>query len=155
MLFRYSYEDVRVDDPVGVTERRDAPVRLGRVAASYAIDYRDNPFDATRGRYHTVDFPVASTKLGGSENFFRFFTENQYYRPLTADRRTLMALDFRLGMARRYGELPPVTGIPLRESYCRSQNDFLLEVRRRCAVTILSKLDREIRPTNPLVVMPS
>ncbi len=99
MLFRYSYEDVRVNNPEGVTEREDAPIRLGRVSTSYLIDYRDNPFDATTGRYHTVDFSLASTKFGGSENFFRLFTEHQYYRPLTKDRRTVAAFDFRLGMA--------------------------------------------------------
>ncbi len=96
-----------------MTEREDAPIRLGRVSTSYLIDYRDNPFDATTGRYHTVDFSLASTKFGGSENFFRFFTEHQYYRPLTKDRRTVAAFDFRLGMARRYGELPPTTGLPI------------------------------------------
>lgn len=111
MLFRYSYEDVRVNHPENVTEREDAPIRLGRVSTSYLIDFRDNPFDARKGHYHTVDFSFASTKLGGTENFFRFFTEHQYFRSLSAKRSTVLAFDARVGMARRYGTVtvPPGT----------------------------------------------
>lgn len=107
MLFRYNYEDVRVTNPDNVTDRRDKPVRLSRLSASYAFDGRDNPFDAQYGRYHTADVSVALRALGGNEQFVRFFTENQYYyRVPTAvpgGKGTVIAVNLRLGVAQNLG----------------------------------------------------
>ncbi len=110
MLFRYSYEDVRVTNPEEVSERRDRPVRLGRIAASYAFDIRDNPFDATSGRYHSVDVSVALTALGGNEQFVRVFTENQLYRQLGSSGKTVLAGNIRFGAARSFTNLE---GVPV------------------------------------------
>ncbi|MBX3276661.1 MAG: BamA/TamA family outer membrane protein [Acidobacteria bacterium] len=103
MLYRYNYEDVRVTNPEEVTDRRDAPVRLSRLSTSFAFDGRDNPFDASQGRFHTFDVSVALRGLGGNEQFVRVFTENQYYRTLGASAGTVLAANFRLGIARRFG----------------------------------------------------
>ena len=109
MLLRYSYEDVRVTNPEEVTDRRDAPIRLGRIATSYAFDGRDNPFDATAGRYHSVDVSVALTALGGNEQFVRLFTENQFYRRLPYAKGTVFAGNLRLGVARSFTNRPDLS----------------------------------------------
>ena len=72
LLFRYNYDAVNVrppstgtsaaldlNDPLLQLDRRDRPIRLSRLSASYAYDGRDNPFDATNGRYHTADATIA------------------------------------------------------------------------------------------------
>lgn len=108
LLFRYNYEDVRVSDPDGVTDRRDKPVRLSRVSASYAFDGRDNPFDPQKGRYHTADISVAIRRLGGNEQFARLFTENQFYyhvpSALPGGKGTVLAANFRIGLSQNIGE---------------------------------------------------
>ncbi|MEP7270586.1 MAG: POTRA domain-containing protein [Acidobacteriota bacterium] len=105
MLFRYSFEDVRVTNPEQVIDRRDRPVRLGRISASYAFDIRDNPFDATSGRYHSFDVSVALRALGGNEQFLRFFSENQLYHNVRGAGKTVLAGNLRVGMARSYTKL--------------------------------------------------
>jgi outer membrane protein insertion porin family len=109
LLFRYSYEDVRVTNPEEVTDPRDGPIRLGRVSSSYALDARDNPFDATKGHYHSVDVSVALRGLGGTEQFARFFTENQYYRDLSGTGKTVLAGNLRLGAARNFPRASDIT----------------------------------------------
>ncbi len=110
MLFRYSFEDVRVTNPEEVTDRRDRPVRLGRVSASYAFDARDNPFDATAGHYHSLDVSLALKALGGNEQFVRMFSENQIYHDVRRMGKTILAGNLRFGVARSYTKLTTVTG---------------------------------------------
>jgi outer membrane protein insertion porin family len=110
LLFRYNYEDVRVTNPASITDRRDQPVRLSRLSASYAFDGRDNPFDAAAGRYHSADFSIAVRALGGNEQFARFFTENQLYYTVPRSGGVVLAGNLRLGLAKNIGtraDLPP------------------------------------------------
>lgn len=123
LLFRYNYDAVNVRPPSSGTspgldlnnpllqlDRRDRPIRLSRLSASYAYDGRDNPFDATTGRYHTADATVALRALGGNGQFFRFFTENQTYHKLPSKfGSAVFAGNFRLGVAANIG--PPIDKI--------------------------------------------
>ncbi len=117
LLLRYNYETVRITDQTCtpgsaatcvatgnlVPDRRNAPIRLSRVSASYAFDRRDNPFDAKRGRYNTADLSFASRTLGGSEQFLRVFTESQSYYPVPRSGGIVLAADARIGLARSFG----------------------------------------------------
>ncbi len=77
--------------------RRDAPntaipalqtpaftqaVRLGFLSLSYIQDHRDNPADAHRGFWNTVDGSVAGKFFGGQRNFYRVLARNATYTPL-------------------------------------------------------------------------
>lgn len=121
LLFRYTYETVRVTDDTCAQlnpqptdglcsttgnpqlDRRNAPIRLSRVSASYAFDGRNNPFDATGGRYSTFDFSFAARALGGNEQFLRFFSENQAFYTVPRSGGTVLAGDVRVGLARNVG----------------------------------------------------
>jgi outer membrane protein insertion porin family len=117
LLFRYNYETVRISDKTcsqqqssscvttdnPINDRRDAPIRLSRVSASYAFDGRDNPFDARSGRYSTVDFSFAARALGGNEQFLRLFTEHQGYYIVPRSGGVVLAGDVRVGLARNIG----------------------------------------------------
>jgi outer membrane protein insertion porin family len=126
LLFRYNYDavDVRppstgtspaldLNDPLLQLDRRDRPLRLSRLSTSYAFDGRDNPFDATNGRYHTADATIALRALGGNGQFFRFFTENQAYHQLSSRFGSgVLAGNLRIGLAANVGTprdsiLPP------------------------------------------------
>ncbi|MBS1809059.1 MAG: BamA/TamA family outer membrane protein [Acidobacteria bacterium] len=126
LLFRYNYDAVNVrppstgsspaldlNDPLLQLDRRDRPIRLSRLSGSFAYDGRDNPFDATKGRYHTADATIALRSLGGNGQFFRFFTENQAYRTLPSKFGSgVIATNLRLGLSANIGTpvdkiLPP------------------------------------------------
>ncbi|MFN0119359.1 MAG: POTRA domain-containing protein [Blastocatellia bacterium] len=131
MLFRYSYETVRICEvranesicpPTSnlILNRRDAPIRLSRLAASFAFDGRDSPFDSHRGRFTTVDLSFASRALGGNEQFLRFFSENQAYYTVPNSGGLVLAGDIRIGLARNYDR--PAPGQP---------TNFLLPISER------------------------
>jgi outer membrane protein insertion porin family len=116
LLFRYNYDGVSVrppssggqaldlDDPLTQLDRRDRPIRLSRLSASYAFDGRDNPFDATSGRYHTADATIALRAFGGNGQFARFFTENQaYYKLSSKTGGAVLAGNLRVGLAANIG----------------------------------------------------
>ena len=116
LLFRYNYDGVNVrppstggqaldfSDPLTQLDRRDRPIRLSRLSASFAFDGRDNPFDATNGRYHTADATIALRAFGGNGQFARFFTENQAYYQLPAKTGgAVFAANLRVGLAANIG----------------------------------------------------
>jgi outer membrane protein insertion porin family len=116
LLFRYNYDGVSVrppssggqaldfNDPLTQLDRRDRPIRLSRLSASYAFDGRDNPFDATSGRYHTADATIALRAFGGNGQFARFFMENQaYYKLSSKAGGAVLAGNLRVGLAANIG----------------------------------------------------
>ena len=56
-----------------------------------------------------MDVSVALRALGGTEQFVRFFTENQYYRDLGGTGRTVLATNLRLGAARNFPKASDIT----------------------------------------------
>lgn len=116
LIFRYNYDGISVrppstggqgidlNDPTTQLDRRDRPIRLSRLSASFAFDGRDNPFDATSGRYHTADATIALRALGGNGQFARFFTENQAYRKLSSKfGGAVLAANLRIGLSANIG----------------------------------------------------
>jgi outer membrane protein insertion porin family len=60
----------------------DRNVRLSTLAAAYSYDTRDNPLDATKGKYQTLDFDINLKGLGSSADFARLRAQSAYYVPL-------------------------------------------------------------------------
>jgi outer membrane protein insertion porin family len=61
------------------------PVRVGSFSSTFIQDRRDDPIDAKRGRYTTVDFGVANKAFASSTNFLRLLTRNSTYYKLGRD----------------------------------------------------------------------
>lgn len=55
------------------------PVRVGIVSANLVEDRRDNPADAHRGIYNTIDVGVASKYLGSQRDFLKALGRNATY----------------------------------------------------------------------------
>ncbi|MBV8897698.1 MAG: BamA/TamA family outer membrane protein, partial [Acidobacteriaceae bacterium] len=77
--------------------RRDAPnttlpalntpaftnaVRIGELSLSYIQDHRDNPGDAHRGFWNTLDTGIAGNFFGSQRNFYRFLFRQATYTPI-------------------------------------------------------------------------
>lgn len=77
----------------------DRNVRLSYVSSTLIQDTRDKPLDAHTGVYSTLDFRIVPSAFGSSADFFRFFGQYAYYRPLGS---LVFANSFRLGFAAPY-----------------------------------------------------
>jgi outer membrane protein insertion porin family len=82
ILYRFSYRRVGVSnlkiDP-NLVPLLSQPVRVGVLSANYIQDRRDDPTDAHKGIYNTVDLGLASNALGSQVNFVRGLARNATY----------------------------------------------------------------------------
>ncbi len=108
LFYRYSYRRVKVDPATLKIPQEDIPllskpVRVGALSASFAQDRRDDPLDAKRGIYNTVDMGVAAGWTGSEANLFRLLAQNSSYHPVS--RRVLLARTTQLGGLAIFGDL--------------------------------------------------
>ena len=84
ILYRYFFRRVTASD-LRITPDEiplfSQPTLVSGFGITYARERRDNPVDAKRGTFNTVDLSVASTSLGSSASFFRGFFQNSSFHP--------------------------------------------------------------------------
>src|SRR5215471_4677916 len=90
VLLRYTWRNVQVDQSTlkispALIPLLSQPVHIGMFATSIIQDRRDDPINAHRGIYNTIDLGVAETGFGGNKNFMRFLARNSYYKRITGD----------------------------------------------------------------------
>jgi outer membrane protein insertion porin family len=88
------------------------PVRVGLVSTGLIQDRRDDPLDAHRGSYNTLDLALASQALGSQTGYGRVVARNSTYHPLTKN--LVLARSTSFGLIERYSGLPE---IPLAERF--------------------------------------
>jgi outer membrane protein assembly factor BamA len=99
---------------------QDQRVKLSTIYTQYIRDTRDNPLDAHRGWYQTLNFGVTPTAFGSSSSFVRFLGQTSFYRPVKPW--LTWATQFRLGLAAGFGDLGYV---PLSERFFTGGPDSL------------------------------
>lgn len=117
MQYRFSYRDVFVDpSSVKINEQLipilSQSVRVGALSATLITDRRDDPTDAHRGLYQTIDLGWATKALGSQTGFVRLVYKNSTYHRLT--RELVFARTTNFGFIQRTEGLP---AIPLPERY--------------------------------------
>jgi outer membrane protein assembly factor BamA len=91
-LFRYTWRDVRVDSstlkisPLLIPQLSQ-PAQVASLGTSLIQDRRDDPSNAHRGIYNSLDLGLADTIFGGQKNFVHFLARNSYYKTI---RKTLV-----------------------------------------------------------------
>ncbi len=121
--YRFTYRDIRIpEDTIKIDPSLipilAQPVRTGSFSSTYIQDRRDDPVDAKRGRYTTVDFGVASHAFASSSNFLRLLARNATYYRLKRD--IVLARNTQFGLLSPYGSTgreDPATNIPLPERF--------------------------------------
>ena len=88
------------------------PVRVGFASTTFIQDRRDDPIDAHRGIYNTLDLAVGSNIFGSQTGFGRVVASNSTYHPLT--KAIVLARSTRFGMIERFSGL---SEIPLPERF--------------------------------------
>jgi outer membrane protein insertion porin family len=88
------------------------PVRVGLISSTFIHDTRDDPIDAHRGIYNTIDLGVASSAFGSQTGFVRLIARNATYHRLTG--KLILARNTYFGDISRYAGL---ADIPLAERF--------------------------------------
>jgi outer membrane protein assembly factor BamA len=121
-LFRYTWTKDRVDQntlkisPL-LIPLYSQPSRVGQFAVNLVQDRRDDPSDAHRGIYNSLDLGLASDKFGGNINFLRFLGRNSYYKRLAGN--FVLASNTEFGLIRPFntGGIASTQYIPLPERF--------------------------------------
>ena len=105
LLFRYVFRKVTVSNlniPAEEVPLFNQPTLVSEFGTTYVRDYRDNPADATKGSFSTVDISAAATSIGSSASFLRYFVQNSTYTPLS--RNWNFARSLRIGILQPFGD---------------------------------------------------
>lgn len=117
ILYRYSFRRVLVGD-LKVSQESvplfSQPTKISSFGVSWIRDRRDNPANASKGNFNTMDVSVAGRTIGSSASFFRFFAQNSSFHPL--GRVLVFARSLRIGIEKPLGETAPLE-IPLPERF--------------------------------------
>ncbi|MBV8831294.1 MAG: BamA/TamA family outer membrane protein [Acidobacteriaceae bacterium] len=82
---RFSYRRVstgNINIPSLLIPQFSQPVRIGMLSAGYIQDHRDDPADAHRGFWNTIDAGLAGKFFGSQRNFARVLARNATYTPI-------------------------------------------------------------------------
>ncbi len=84
LLLRYNFSETQLSNLLilGLVPPDQYNVRLSTFAATYTRDTRDNPLDATRGIYQSVEVDVNPAVLGSSVSFVKTLAQIAYYKGL-------------------------------------------------------------------------
>ncbi|HXX71429.1 MAG TPA: POTRA domain-containing protein, partial [Candidatus Acidoferrum sp.] len=121
MAYRYTFRKVDISnlnthiapEEIPLFEQ---PTLVSEFGMTWLRDARDNPADATKGSLNNADFSVASTSLGSSASFLRFFYQNSTYYPIK--RRFSFARSFRIGILEPFAGTQSLTFPPPTSNEC-------------------------------------
>lgn len=121
LLYRYAFRKVLVSnlnthiapEEIPLFEQ---PTLVSELGVTWLRDARDNPADATKGSFNSADFNIASTSLGSSSSFLRFFFQNSTYHPIK--RRFSFARSIRIGILQPFGNTESLTFPPPTATQC-------------------------------------
>lgn len=121
LLLRFAYRRVstgNIQIPSLLIPIYSQPVRIGILSASYIQDHRDNPADAHRGFWNTVDAGIAGKFFGSQRNFMRLLARNATYTPIGHN--LVLARQTQLGVLLPFNiasGVPSFDAIPLPERF--------------------------------------
>jgi outer membrane protein insertion porin family len=109
-LLRYAFRKVTVSNlniPPEEVPLFNQPTLVSEFGVTYFRDTRDNPADATKGSSTSADVSIASTAIGSSTSFLRYFFQNSTYTPIT--RNWNFARSIRIGILQPFADTVSLT----------------------------------------------
>ena len=111
--YRYSLDDVFNVDPGAVLSPEDqGSANIAAVRGLFVLDFRNDPFNPTRGSFHSGSAELASIVLGSEVDYVKLTGQTSWYFPLF--RRNSLAVSGRAGLARA---LQDTTEVPIQERF--------------------------------------
>jgi outer membrane protein assembly factor BamA len=114
LLLRYSFSETQITNlliPDLIQDPSDLDVRLSTLSATYTHDTRDNPLDAHRGNYESVETDLNPAVLGSSVSFTKILGQVAHYQKLRSN--VIWANSLRLGFAPAF----PGSHVPLSQLF--------------------------------------
>ena len=90
-----------------IIDRVFPQVRLSLFGGGLFWDRRDSPLAPTRGTQVVADQEVALRQIGSEVGFVKTFYQLSFFRPISADRRTVFASRVQFGAARGFNRVVP------------------------------------------------
>jgi outer membrane protein insertion porin family len=119
LVYRYAFRKVLASNLNIAPEEVplfEQPTLVSEFGMTWLRDRRDNPADATKGSFNSVDFDIASTSIGSSSSFMRFFFQNSTYHPIK--RRFSVARSIRIGILEPFANTESLTFPPPTPTQC-------------------------------------
>jgi len=121
VLYRYAFRKVLVSNLNSHIAPEEIPLfeqptLVSEFGVTWLRDKRDNPADASKGSFNSADFNVASTAIGSSASFLRFFFQNSTYHPIK--RRFSFARSIRIGILEPFANTQSLTFPPPAANEC-------------------------------------
>jgi outer membrane protein insertion porin family len=121
LVYRYFYRRVKASNLVSTINEEQIPLLsqptlVSGFGLTYARDRRDDPGNATRGTFNTVDVSDAIESIGSSANFFRGYFQNSSFH--TFGRAFVFARSVRFGVEVPYGNTVEGNNAPFSPSQC-------------------------------------
>jgi outer membrane protein insertion porin family len=120
-FYKFTYRNVDVSDlkisPLLLPHIVQS-VRIGAVSANFIQDRRDDPTDAHKGMYNTLELSYASHIFGSQSDFVRMLARNATYHPIT--KKIILARETSFGFQPAFKVAPntdPSDPIPLPERF--------------------------------------
>jgi outer membrane protein assembly factor BamA len=88
LFLRYSYSETQITNlliPELILSPSDLDVRLSTLSATYSRDTRDNPLDAHRGTFESVELDFNPEVLGSSVSFAKILAQVAHYKKLRSN----------------------------------------------------------------------
>ncbi len=109
-LYRYTFRRTTIDENTlqispSLVPIASRPVRVALLSGTYIQDRRDDPTDASRGIYNTVDVSFANHLWGSQRDFARILAQNATYYRLGS--KVVLARSFQIGLMFAHGTLSP------------------------------------------------
>jgi outer membrane protein insertion porin family len=97
LQFRYAFRHTSLSNLLilNFVPRQDLSISDSTVDGEFIRDTRDNPMNATRGLFETLDLGLTPKVIGSSDNFARFFGQAAVYKKV---RRLVLADRIQLGL---------------------------------------------------------
>ncbi|HXJ03831.1 MAG TPA: POTRA domain-containing protein [Candidatus Acidoferrum sp.] len=121
VLYRYAFRKVLVSnlnthiapEEIPLFEQ---PTLVSEFGVTWLRDARDNQADASKGSFNSASFNIASTGVGSSASFLRFFFQNSTYHPIK--RRFSFARSVRIGILQPFANTESLTFPPPTAAQC-------------------------------------
>ena len=121
VLYRYAFRKVLVSnlnthiapEEIPLFEQ---PTLVSEFGVTWLRDARDNQADASRGSFNSAGFNIASTRVGSSASFLRFFFQNSTYHRIK--RRFSFARSVRIGILQPFANTESLTFPPPTPTQC-------------------------------------
>lgn len=121
VLYRYAFRKVLVSNLNSHIAPQEIPLfeqptLVSEFGVTWLRDARDNQADASKGSFNSADFNIASTTIGSSASFLRFFFQNSTYHPIK--RRFSFARSLRIGILQPFANTESLTFPPPTATQC-------------------------------------